>query len=81
MNQPPEKSASPLPIPEQHAFELRRLAHDLSNALEIIVQTTYLLQISATDDQSAQWVKMLDEGVQKAVELNLQLRTYLKKNS
>ena len=31
------------PIPIEHAQEIRRLSHDLSNALEIILQTSYLL--------------------------------------
>ena len=30
-------------IPEEFALELRHIAHDLSNALEIIVQTSFLL--------------------------------------
>ena len=30
-------------LPEDLALEIRRLAHDLSNALEIVVQTGYLL--------------------------------------
>ncbi len=30
-------------IPEELALEIRKLAHDLSNALEVIVQTSFLL--------------------------------------
>ena len=30
-------------IPEDLAVEIRKLAHELSNALEVIVQTSYLL--------------------------------------
>ena len=30
-------------IPEELALEIRKLAHELSNALEVIVQTSYLL--------------------------------------
>src|SRR5207248_9628232 len=30
-------------IPEDLSVEMRRIAHDLSNALEIIIQTSYLL--------------------------------------
>jgi hypothetical protein len=81
MSHPAEQTRIPAPIPDEHAHELRHLAHDLSNALEIIVQTTYLLQHSDNDSQTAQWVAMLDEGVQKAVKLNEKLRVYLRTHS
>ncbi|HZY73188.1 MAG TPA: hypothetical protein VFE22_08800 [Edaphobacter sp.] len=68
-------------IPEQLAAEMRRLAHDLSNALEIIVQTSYLLGTSELKEPASDWLKMLDGGVQKALDLNLTLRTYIKNHS
>jgi hypothetical protein len=68
-------------IPDEHAHELRHLAHDLSNALEIIVQTTYLLQHVSDDSQTQQWVGMLSDGVERAVKLNEALRTYLRTHS
>ena len=36
-------------IPPEHAREIRRLSHDLSNALEIIVQANYLLNPEDTN--------------------------------
>ena len=68
-------------IPEELALEVRRMAHDLSNALEIIVQTSYLLGTVGLKGNSAEWLLMLDSGVNKALALNLQLREYIKKNS
>lgn len=65
-------------IPEALAVEIRRLAHDLSNALEIIVQTSYLLNMAELKDPASDWLRMLDSGVTKALELNLQLREYIK---
>jgi hypothetical protein len=68
-------------IPEQVALEVRRLAHDLSNALEIIVQTSYLLGRVELKEPASSWLRMLDSGVNKALELNVELRDYLKKHS
>jgi hypothetical protein len=65
-------------IPEELAVEMRTLAHDLSNALEIIVQTSYLLGTVELKEPASEWLRMLDSGVQKALELNLALRTYIK---
>jgi hypothetical protein len=65
-------------IPEDLALEIRRMAHDLSNALEIIVQTSYLLSTADLKDPAKQWLEMLDSGVVKALDINLALRTYIK---
>ncbi len=65
-------------IPEDLAVEIRRLAHDLSNALEIIVQTSYLLGTTGLKEPASDWLKMLDGGVQKALDINSNLRTYIK---
>ena len=68
-------------IPEDHAVEIRRLAHDLSNALEVILQTSYLLGTAELKPPARDWLEMLDGGVQKALELNLALRTYIKEHT
>ena len=65
-------------IPEDLALEIRRIAHELSNSLEIIVQTSYLLSMAELKDPAAEWLRMLDSGVNKALELNGQLREYIK---
>jgi len=68
-------------IPEELAVEMRRLAHDLSNALEIIVQTSYLLSTVELKEPATDWLQMLDSGVQKALGLNLELRNYIKEHT
>jgi hypothetical protein len=73
--------AHPRPIPEQQAKEIRRLSHDLSNALEIVLQTSFLLGTVDLDDDAKKWRTMLDNGVQQAAELNRQLREYVRGNS
>lgn len=68
-------------IPEDLAVEIRKLAHDLSNALEIIVQTSYLLSTTEMKEPASDWLRMLDGGVQKALDLNIALRNYIKTHS
>jgi hypothetical protein len=69
------------PIPIEHAQEIRRLSHDLSNALEIILQTSYLLGTAELDENAQKWRNMLDGGVQKATEINRRLRDFVRTNS
>ncbi len=57
-------------IPEELALEIRKLAHDLSNALEIIVQTSYLLSTADLKEPASDWLGMLDSGVTKALDIN-----------
>ena len=68
-------------IPEELALEIRKLAHELSNALEVIVQTSYLLGTVELKEPGSDWVRMLDNGVRKALDLNLALRNYIKNHS
>jgi hypothetical protein len=58
--------------------EIRRLAHDLSNALEIVLQASYLLQMSTIDETSKKWATMVDQGAQQAAEINRQLREFVR---
>jgi hypothetical protein len=68
-------------IPEDLSVEMRRIAHDLSNALEIIIQTSYLLSTTEMKEPASDWLRMLEDGVQKAMGLNLELRNYIKKHT
>ncbi len=70
--------ASNATIPEEVALEIRRIAHELSNSLEVIVQTSYLLSMAELKEPAAEWLRMLDSGVTKALELNSNLREYIK---
>jgi light-regulated signal transduction histidine kinase (bacteriophytochrome) len=69
------------PIPTEQATEIRRLSHDLSNALEIIVQASYLLGTVSQDASAKQWAQLLDSGVVQAAEVNRVLRDYIIANS
>jgi hypothetical protein len=68
-------------IPPEHAREIRRLSHDLSNALEIIVQANYLLNAMSHDEAAKQWIQLLDNGVVQATDINRSLRDYIVANS
>jgi hypothetical protein len=68
-------------IPLEQAEKIRTYSHDLSNALEIIIQTSYLLGMLELDENGRQWRQMLDQGVQQAARVNRDLREYIHKNS
>jgi hypothetical protein len=68
-------------IPAEQAQEIRRLSHDLSNALEIIVQANYLLGAMSHDVAAKQWIQLLDTGVLQAAGINRNLRDYVIANS
>lgn len=67
-------------IPEEVALGIRKLAHDLSNALEIIVQTSYLLSTAELKEPASAWLGMLDSGVDKALGINQELRAFIKQH-
>ena len=81
MVQPGQAGDEPSVIPNRQAQELRKLSHDLSNALEIIVQTSYLLSLAEIKEPATEWLRMLDGGVTRALEINNTMRTYLREHS
>ncbi len=81
MSKPEKSVASSELIPEELAIEVRQLAHDLSNALEIIVQTSFLLSTAGLKEPASDWLEMLDSGVSKALETNAALRLYIKNHT
>jgi hypothetical protein len=56
----------------------RELAHDLSNALEIIMQSSFLLGTLDLGENGKQWHQLLDGGVERATAINRQLREALR---
>jgi nitrogen-specific signal transduction histidine kinase len=65
-------------IPQELLKQLRVLAHDLSNALETIVQATYLLLQATPPENTSRWVQLIDQSSQEAVRLNQKLREILR---
>ena len=68
-------------IPAELAKELRTLAHDLSNALETIVQATYLISQAGPPENPRRWVELIDQASQEAVKINQKLRQILRAQS
>ncbi len=68
-------------IPVEVARELRALAHDLSNALETIVQATYLITQAGPPEESRRWVQLIDQASQDAVRINNKLREMMRAHS
>lgn len=65
-------------IPPEQAQQLRRLSHDLSNAFEIVLQSSFLLGTVSLDENAKQWQQLLDQGVQRAMKINQEIREYLR---
>lgn len=60
---------------------LRRLSHDLSNAIENVMQASYLLSQSKLDDQNAKWLALINSAVQDAARINREIREILRSHS
>jgi hypothetical protein len=69
---PAEKS-----LPELNA-ELRTLAHDLSNAIETIMQATYLLATAQVDENGKKWLELIDKASRDAARINRDIREHLR---
>jgi hypothetical protein len=68
-NNPPNDTTQPKTV--------RELAHDLSNALEIIMQSSFLLGTLDLGENGKQWHQLLEGGIQRATAINRQLRDAL----
>jgi hypothetical protein len=75
------ESPSPSPLAQEDAKQLRRIAHDINNALELIVQASYLVSTTELSDPAKEWMKLLDQGVRQATDLNRQMREYVMSRS
>ncbi len=58
--------------------ELRRLAHDLSNSIETVMQATYLLAQAKLDDANKKWLELIDTAARDAARINRELREILR---
>ncbi len=70
---PPQSAA------EASAKQIRRLLHDMNNALEIMLQTSYLLGTLELGEDGREWHRMLDQGIHQAAVLNRELREEIRK--
>lgn len=68
-------------IPPEISTELRRLMHDLSNSLEIVLQASYLLSTAEIDEPIKEWIGLLDGGMQQTLTVHRKLREFIRENS
>jgi hypothetical protein len=68
-------------LPADVVANLRRLAHELSNSLETILQAAYLLTQAKLDENSGKWARLIDTAAQDATRVNRQIREILKAQS
>jgi hypothetical protein len=69
--------ATATPLQKADAKEIRRITHDINNALEVIVQASYLVNSTELSDQAKEWMKLLDHGIQQATALNREMRDFV----
>ena len=62
-------------------IHMRTLAHDLSNALEAILQACYLLSQAKLSEDGKRWTKLIDTSSQEAARINRELRRLLREMS
>ena len=72
--------ASPGSPTDRHSevAQLRTLAHDLSNALESILQASYLLGQAKLDESSQRWAGLIEKSSAQAAKINRELRSVLR---
>ena len=61
--------------------KLRALAHDLSNAIETIMQASYLLAQTQLDDNAKKWLELIDNATRDAARINREIREILRSQS
>jgi K+-sensing histidine kinase KdpD len=62
-------------------MHMRALAHDLSNALEAILQASYLLSQAKLSEDGKRWAQLIDSSSQEAARINRELRKLLREMS
>lgn len=61
--------------------QLRKLAHDLSNSIETVIQASYLLNQTKLDAQSKKWARMIEAAADEAAHINRGIRELLRSQS
>ena len=69
------------PLAPEVTAQLRRLAHDLSNAIETMMQASYLLAQAQLDEPNRKWVSLIEQAAKDAARINREIRHILKRHS
>jgi hypothetical protein len=65
-------------MPSEVNSQLRALAHDLSNAIETIMQASYLLNQCTLDENGRKWLELIDNATRDAAQINREIRDILR---
>jgi len=65
-------------LPGDTVSTLRTLAHDLSNAIENVMQASYLLGQSRLDEQNSKWLALINSAAEEAARINREIREILR---
>jgi light-regulated signal transduction histidine kinase (bacteriophytochrome) len=65
-------------LTDETIARLRILAHDLSNAIETVMQASYLMAQSELDVSTQKWLQMIDTASQEAASINRTIREILR---
>src|SRR5215471_2187818 len=68
-------------IPLELSQQLRKLAHDLSNSMETVMQASYLLAQANLDETNRKWLSLIDQASRDAARINREIREILRSNS
>jgi hypothetical protein len=69
---------TPQELSEDTVSTLRTLAHQLSNAIENVMQASYLLGQSKMDDHNSRWLALIDSAAGEAARINREIREILR---
>jgi hypothetical protein len=65
-------------LPDDVRGHLRALTHDLSNAVEIMLQAAYLLQEANLDADTKKWTQLIEKAADDAARINYEIRETLR---
>ncbi len=68
----------PKTLADDTVTTLRRLSHDLSNAIENVMQASYLLSQAKIGDQNAKWLALINSATSDAARINREIREILR---
>jgi hypothetical protein len=68
-------------LADETVATLRTLSHDLSNAIENVMQASYLLGQAKLDDQNVKWLALINSAAKDAARINRQIRNILRLSS
>jgi len=71
----------PKKLTEETVVTLRTLAHELSNAIENVMQASYLLSQAKLDEQSSKWLELIKSASGDAARINREIREILRSHS